>query len=65
MRDIQCPCQVVELERYNCRWPIGDPRDPEFFFCGAVVAPDRQYCPTHVNVAYGRATATAGPESRP
>jgi GcrA cell cycle regulator len=51
---IQCPCQVVDLERYNCHWPIGDPKQSSFYFCGAVVVPEAQYCPTHYAIAYHR-----------
>ncbi|KAF0139429.1 MAG: hypothetical protein FD153_945, partial [Rhodospirillaceae bacterium] len=25
---------VVELSALTCRWPIGDPRDASFHFCG-------------------------------
>ena len=54
---IQCPCQIADLEVYNCHWPIGDPHEPNFYFCGAVVVPDRQYCPTHLKLAHGRDAA--------
>lgn len=53
--NIQCPCDVIELEQHNCHWPIGDPRQPGFFFCGAVVVPDRQYCPAHLHAAHNEA----------
>jgi GcrA cell cycle regulator len=54
VRVIRCPCQVVDLESWNCHWPFGDPREPSFYFCGAVVAEGRQYCPTHLTSAYDR-----------
>jgi GcrA cell cycle regulator len=54
---IQCPCQVVDLERYNCHWPIGDPKQSSFYFCGAVVMPDQPYCPTHLKFAYSHLPA--------
>jgi GcrA cell cycle regulator len=54
---IQCPCQIVDLESWNCHWPVGDPREPSFYFCGAVVVSDRQYCPTHIKLAFGREAA--------
>jgi GcrA cell cycle regulator len=54
---IQCQCQVVDLEPYNCRWPFGDPLQPGFYFCGAVVAEGWQYCPTHLKLAHGRDAA--------
>ncbi len=25
---------VLQLEAGDCRWPIGDPREPDFHFCG-------------------------------
>jgi GcrA cell cycle regulator len=52
-RNIMCPCQLTELERENCRWPIGDPLKAEFYFCGAVMVPDAKYpyCPTHLRQA--------------
>ena len=50
---IQCPCQIIDLENYNCRWPFGDPLQPGFYFCGAVTVPDQVYCPTHMRLSYG------------
>jgi GcrA cell cycle regulator len=35
------------LRPRDCRWPIGDPRTPEFRFCGVPTAPDRSYCAHH------------------
>lgn len=49
---IQCPCRLVELEQFNCRWGIGDPREKGFHFCGAVVVPDQPYCPSHYEAAH-------------
>lgn len=54
---IQCPCTIYDLEYYNCHWPYGDPREPGFYYCGAVVSPDRQYCPTHLKLVHGRDAA--------
>lgn len=30
-----------------CRWPVGEPGTPEFFFCGAVARDGRPYCAGH------------------
>jgi GcrA cell cycle regulator len=50
---IQCPCQLVELEPINCKWPIGNPHEPDFFFCGAIVAAEGlPYCPAHHRKAH-------------
>ena len=49
---IECPCQLDELGRFNCRWALGDPREAGFYFCGAVVTPGKTYCPTHLALAH-------------
>jgi GcrA cell cycle regulator len=36
----------------SCRWPHGNPGQPEFHFCGAAVVPDRPYCDAHCAKAY-------------
>jgi hypothetical protein len=37
-----------------CQWPIGDPRAPEFRFCGAASAGDPRapYCAAHLRRAF-------------
>jgi len=47
--------QRVDLLRLNettCHWPIGDPQDPEFFFCGGKSLTGLPYCAHHTRVAY-------------
>lgn len=39
--------KMVDLEAHHCRWPIGDPRSPQFGFCGARKGPVGSYCDTH------------------
>jgi len=47
---------LIALANNACRWPIGDPREPDFHYCGAKRAPNRCYCTDHVKDAYvGRA----------
>jgi GcrA cell cycle regulator len=36
---------LLELERHHCRWPIGDPRDADFRFCGKPKMFGSSYCP--------------------
>jgi len=36
----------------GCLWPIGDPNDPDFHFCGAAPAPGKPYCAEHAARAY-------------
>jgi GcrA cell cycle regulator len=36
----------------DCRWPIGEPKHPDFHFCGAAQAPGRPYCALHWQMAF-------------
>jgi GcrA cell cycle regulator len=45
---------LLELQKRTCRWPVGDPGTPEFFFCGNETDGERPYCPIHHAVAHGR-----------
>lgn len=45
---------LVDLTISSCRWPIGDPQEDDFGFCGATSAADRPYCDQHCLLAYGR-----------
>jgi GcrA cell cycle regulator len=38
---------MANLEARDCRWPIGDPRQDGFHFCGAPRMPGRPYCELH------------------
>ena len=46
---------LFDLEANSCRWPFGDPRQPDFGFCGADRKPGSSYCRTHHAVAYKQA----------
>ena len=43
---------LLDLERNDCRWPIGEPKHPDFHFCGRPRAPDRPYCALHWAMAF-------------
>jgi GcrA cell cycle regulator len=36
----------------SCLWPIGDPGETDFHFCGGKTVPGRPYCPEHCARAY-------------
>ncbi len=36
----------------SCLWPIGDPGDSDFHFCGAQAVEGKPYCPEHCARAY-------------
>ena len=38
----------LELTARTCRWPVGDPRQPGFFFCGGQTVDKRPYCEVHL-----------------
>jgi GcrA cell cycle regulator len=46
------PKTLLDLESHDCRWPIGEPRQPDFHFCGARQAPGRPYCALHWEMAF-------------
>lgn len=43
---------VSDLTSTSCRWPIGDPKDENFHFCGKEALPDKPYCAEHAAIAY-------------
>jgi hypothetical protein len=45
------PEKVFALTLEACRWPHGDPKHPDFHFCGNPVA-KRPYCEHHRAMAY-------------
>ena len=40
------------LQSHMCKWPIGDPADHDFSFCGHSAAAGRPYCARHAGAAY-------------
>lgn len=47
--------KLVDLDSHTCRWPIGDPRDDDFCFCGKKVRSGQTYCDEHSMQAYVKA----------
>lgn len=43
---------ITELTPRMCRWPVGDPKDADFKFCGCASAPSLPYCSDHAKIAY-------------
>ena len=42
---------IVELKESMCRWPLGDPTNAEFRYCGSQTQAG-PYCPYHGGLAY-------------
>jgi len=45
---------LTHLDNHTCRWPIGDPKDENFHFCGKKVRMGQTYCDEHSVLAYVR-----------
>ncbi len=43
---------VLTLNESMCKYPIGDPTDPDFAFCGRGAAGNAPYCQDHSRLAY-------------
>ena len=43
---------LLELNDRICKWPIGHPGEPDFYFCGETANPGFPYCVEHCGVAY-------------
>ena len=44
--------KMMELSARTCRWPLGDPKESDFSFCGCAPVPGLPYCPEHAARAY-------------
>jgi GcrA cell cycle regulator len=43
---------IFQLTEQTCKWPIGDPSQESFHFCGHDSLENRPYCEYHAGVAY-------------
>lgn len=43
---------VLTLSEHICKWPIGDPDQQGFRFCGRRTKPSAPYCDAHARMAY-------------
>lgn len=67
--EVVCPdakmLSIMELNDHTCRWPIGDPKEPGFGFCGASKEVDgTPYCSFHNQMARGVARASGWNDER-
>ncbi|MBV9288832.1 MAG: hypothetical protein JO288_13610 [Hyphomicrobiales bacterium] len=47
----------AEISEIECRWPLGDPTQEDFAYCGLQVAKGHAYCAGHCRLAYRSPTA--------
>lgn len=43
---------LKDLQSHMCRWPVGDPQDKDFHFCGCRRQHGGSYCTRHNDMAY-------------
>jgi GcrA cell cycle regulator len=43
---------LLQLSEHTCKWPIGDPLTPDFYFCGQASNEGQPYCEFHSRRAY-------------
>lgn len=43
---------LMELTSHSCRWPVGDPKDEDFHFCGEEAELGKTYCAKHIAEAF-------------
>jgi GcrA cell cycle regulator len=46
------PKSLEQLHDEICRWPIGHPNEPDFYFCGRKSMKDFSYCKLHILYAF-------------
>lgn len=51
---------LIDLTERMCKWPIGDPKEPDFAFCGLGIRPGTPYCPEHAAAAYQTSSRRGG-----
>jgi GcrA cell cycle regulator len=40
-----------DLTQDACRWPLGDPREPSFRYCGQMAIDGKSYCAKHFQIS--------------
>lgn len=46
------PAAAPALTKSACKWPIGDPGQPDFRFCGERAEIGQPYCHDHCVISY-------------
>ncbi len=55
-KDFNGNAKLTDLDNHTCRWPLGDPKDENFRFCGRKVRMGQTYCEEHSALAYVKPT---------
>lgn len=46
------PCSLLDIDHGKCHWPLGDPHEDGFAFCGNNAVTGFSYCVGHARMAY-------------
>ena len=57
MFDVAASATILTLGEHGCRWPIGDPGEAGFGFCGRLKTGRGAYCTGHTFMAFRAKTA--------
>jgi GcrA cell cycle regulator len=52
--DVPPTATLASLTEHGCRWPIGEPGEIGFGFCGRLRAPRGAYCAGHAQMSFSR-----------
>lgn len=55
---------LMDLKLTTCRWPIGNPKDEDFCFCGKQTVTGKPYCQKHCQEAYVNSTVDTEKEKK-
>jgi GcrA cell cycle regulator len=50
--EIAAGVTLLDLDEDMCRWPEGDPKAPDFHFCGQPSVESQSYCARHLGIAF-------------
>ncbi|XWN32215.1 MAG: GcrA family cell cycle regulator [Devosia sp.] len=53
---------LLDLSATSCRWPVGDPSEADFRFCGAKTGAGDVYCSAHADLAFPGRTRRPKPK---
>ena len=58
------PKKLEDLDENSCKWPIGNPEEQSFYFCGRSSLKDFSYCKLHLIYAYQPKTRKEEPVNK-
>jgi GcrA cell cycle regulator len=56
---LSATCTIETIGRHGCRWPVGDPQDAAFGFCGRQIGGVGSYCADHAALAFAPSKGSA------